>query len=200
MLPPGTYTVPNQEAYPLAMFDALIQGEMPGLLGAIFLRSITIGIGGSWAKDDITGEWAIRGGSWKPMWRRIVWTDFQARFRIYGGTFYGVISEPGWWAQLGEGALAKFYLAPIPSTRLPMELDFTCIPKPLEKDDDPEPIPYPWTDAVPYFAAVTCLLQQQRREDAIAMAQTFNQEMPFCAAVVCPTFLQTPYGATLRSA
>lgn len=200
VLPPGTYTVPNQEAYPMAMFNALVQEEMKGVSAILYLRSLTIGIGGSWKKDETTGEWAIRGGSWKPMWRRIVWTDFQARFRIYGGTFYGVISEPGWWAQFGEGPIGKFYLAPIPSTRLPMELDFTCIPTPLLTDKDPEPIPYPWTDAIPYWAAVTCLMQQQRKEDATAMAQVFNAEMPFAAAVVCPQFLQTPYGATLRSA
>jgi hypothetical protein len=192
-------TIPNQEAYSFSMWNALVQGEMPGVQSILFLRTLTIGIGGAW-KQDADGKWAIRGGSWKPMWRRVVWTDFQARFRIYGGTFMGIISEPGWWAQFGEGPLGKVYLAPIPTSALPMELDFTCIPTPLLTDKDPDPIPYPWVDAVPYFAAVTCLLQQQRKEDAQAMATTFNAEMPFAAAVVCPQFIASPYGATLRSA
>ena len=81
-----------------------------------------------------------------------------------------------------------------------MEVDLTLIPAPLSTDDDPEPLEYPWTDAVSYFAAVLCLIQQQRREDAAAMAQMFNAELPFCASVVCPTMIQTPYGATNRSA
>jgi hypothetical protein len=45
-----------------------------------------------------------------------------------------------------------------------------------------------------------CLLQQQRPQDAQMMAATFNAELPFAAAVVCPQFIQNPYGATLRSA
>lgn len=182
------------------MFNAQVQKEILGVQSILYLRSMCIGIGGSWKQNPESGQWSIQGGSWKPMWRRIVWTDFQARFRIYGGTFMGIISEPGWWAQYGEGPAGKVYLAPIPTSKLPVEFDFTCVPLPLLNDKDPEPIPYPWTDAVPYWAAVTCLMQQQRKEDAQAMAATFNAEMPFAAAVVCPQFLQTPYGATLRSA
>ena len=81
----------------------------------------------------------------------------------------------------------------------PMEVDLTVIPQPLLTDDDAEPIPYPWSDAVSYWAAVLCLLQQQRREDANAMAQLFNSELPLCASVVCPQMIQNVYGATMRS-
>lgn len=199
VIPHGTYTVPNQEIYEFKMFTPLVQQDMPGVESILFCNTLSIGIGGSWKQDE-NGIWAIRGGSWKPMWSRIVFTDFQARFRVYGGTFYGIQSEPGWWCRLGFGEVGKIYLAPIPSTQLPMELDVTCVPFPLQNDSDPEPIPYPWKDAVPYWAAVMCLLQQQRKEDAAALAVTFNTEMPFAAAVVCPQLTQTPYGATLRSA
>ena len=82
---------------------------------------------------------------------------------------------------------------------MPMEVDLTCIPFPLLTDADVDPIPYPWTDAVSYWAAVLALLQQQRAQDAQAMAQLFNTEMPMCAAVVCPQMLQSPYGATKRA-
>lgn len=80
-----------------------------------------------------------------------------------------------------------------------MELDCSCQVYPLENDDDPEPIPYPWVDAVPYFAAWLCLLQQQRREDAAAMLQVFAAELPFCASVVSPQMIQSPYGAVVRA-
>jgi len=43
-------------------------------------------------------------------------------------------------------------------------------------------------------------LQQQRTQDAQAMAQAFNSEMPFAASVVCPQMIQTAYGAAIRSA
>jgi hypothetical protein len=198
-IPPGVQTVPNQEIYPFAAWNALVQQALPGTRSILACRSVSVGIGGSWQQDQ-TGIWAIRGGSWKPMWRRIVWTDFQARFRIYGRTFMGTISDPGWWAQFNEGPIGSIYLAPIPTQALPMEVDLTCIPENLLTDNDPELIPYPWTDAVVWWAAVLAMLQQQRQQDAQAMAVAFNAEMPFAAAVVCPQMIQTPYGATMRSA
>lgn len=185
ILPKGTLTIPGQEVYPFAGWDGLVQQQMPGVKSILHCRSLSIAIGP---------------GGWKPMWRRIVWTDFQARFRIFNRTFYGQLAEPGWWAQYGVGHDALLYLAPIPATVTAMELDFSCIPMPLLTDDDPEPIPYPWTDAVSYWAAVLCLIQQQRKEDAQVMIQMFNTDLPMCAAVVCPVMLQTPYGAMIRSA
>jgi hypothetical protein len=199
VMPPGVLTVPNQETYPFSAWNALVQGVIPQTQSILACRSLAVGIGGKWVvNEDGTGQ--IIGGSWKPVWRRIVFTDFQARFRIYGGTFMGTISEPGWWTQFGEGPSARIYLAPIPTQALPMEVDLTVIPLPLLTDNDREPIPYPWTDAVTYWAAVMCLLQQQRREDAGAMAQLFNSDLPMCASVVCPQMIQSPYGATMRSA
>lgn len=194
VVPPGIVTEPQKEIYPVSAWTSLAQGSMPGTQSILFCRSISIGIGGYWKDGEIVG------GSWKPMWRRLPWTDFQARFRIYGRTFYGTISDPGWWSQLGEGNSAHIYLAPIPAQRNPMELDLTLVPAPLATDQDPEPIPYPWQDAVAYWAAVLCLLQQQRREDATAMASLFNSDLPFCASVVCPMFLSSAYSATMRAA
>jgi hypothetical protein len=133
------------------------------------------------------------------MWRRVPFSDFQARLRIYNGTFMGTISEPGWYTQFGLGPSGKLYLCPIPTQTQEMEVDLTCIPTPLLNDNDPDPIPYPWTDAVAYWAAVLCLMQQQRGEDAKAMALLFNDDLPMCAAVVCPQMLQSPYGAVMRS-
>jgi hypothetical protein len=200
VIPPGVQTHPMREVYSFSGWFALVQELMPQAQQILSCRSVSIGIGGKWVRDEGSGEWAIRGGSWKPMWRRVVWTDFQARFRIYGGTFMGTISEPGWWSQYGAGPLGQIYLAPIPTQQMPMEVDLTVIPLPLLNDKDVDPIPYPWTDAVSYWAAVLCLLQQQRNADATAMSNLFNQDMPFAAAVVCPQMIQSPYGATMRSA
>lgn len=194
VIPPGIQTVPNQETYPFLAWNALVQGAIPQTQSILACRSLAVGLGGKWQDGKIVG------GSWKPLWRRIVFTDFQARFRIYGGTFMGTISEPGWWTQFGEGPAAMIYLAPVPTQALPMEVDLTVIPLPLLTDNDIEPIPYPWTDAVCYWAATLCLLQQQRREDAAALSLMFNDDLPMCASVVCPTMIQNAYGATLRSA
>lgn len=194
VMPPGTVTIPDQETYKFSDWMPLVQQQMLGVQSILACRSLAISIGGRWERG------AIRGGAWKPVWNRIPWSDFQARFRLYGRTFLGTLSSPGWWAQYGNGPLGMIYLAPIPTMRQAMEVDLTCIPLPLLTDNDPEPIPYPWCDAVAYWAAVLCLLQQQRRQDAQAMAALFNSDMPMCAAVVAPQFLVNPYGATLRSA
>ena len=199
VIPPGAQTVPDQEVYKFSDWNALVQEVMPQAQQVLACRSRAIGIGGRWTQDD-NGIWAIRGGSWKPLWRRLVFTDFQARFRIYGRTFAGTISEPGWYTQYGEGPIGSLYLAPIPTAVLPMEVDLTVIPTPLLTDDDPEPIPYPWQDAVMYWSATLCLLQQQRLQDAAAMQQLFMSALPECASVVCPQLIQTAYGAAIRSA
>lgn len=185
VMPKGTVSKRQQEIYPFSDWNALVQQEVPGVTNILHCRTLSMAIGL---------------GGWKPMWRRLPFTDFQARFRIYNGTFYGVLSEPGWWSQYGAGPLGKIYLAPIPSQEMPIDVDLTCVPAPLLTDNDPEPITYPWDDAVSYWSAVLCLLQQQRREDAQAMANLFNAELPMCAAVVCPQMIQNPYGATIRSA
>jgi hypothetical protein len=185
IIPPGTVTVPQQEIYPFDNWISLVQDAKPGVRSILACRSVAIALGS---------------GGWKPMWRRIVWSDFQARLRIYNGTFFGTLTEPGWWAQYGAGPAAQIYLAPVPAMAVPMEVDLTCIPEDLLTDDDPEPIPPPWDDAVMYWAATLALMGQQRREDAQAMAVLFNNDMPMCASVVCPQMLQTPYGAVLRSA
>jgi hypothetical protein len=198
-IPPGTHTKPSREIYPFSEWNALAQEVCPGAQSILACRSLAVGLGGSWTQDG-DGIWAITKGSWKPLWKRIVWTDFQARFRIYGGTFYGTISQPGWYSQYGEGPAGALYLAPIPSIAAPMEVDLTLIPKPLLTDDDIEPIPYPWVDAVSYWAACLALLQQQRKEDAQNMAEMFNTDLPMCASVVCPQLIMNAYGATLRSA
>jgi len=185
VVPPGIHTHRLQEVYRFVDFLSACQKEHRQIQSILACRSVAVAIGV---------------GGWKPMWRRVPFTDFQARFRIYNGTFYGTVSEPGWWAQLGEGPAGKLYLAPIPSQDNPMDLDLTCVPQPLLSDDDPEIIPQPWCDAVPYWAATLALIQQQRAEDAKQMALMFNTDLPMCAAVVCPQFVANAYAATMRSA
>jgi len=178
-------TQANQEQYQFNDWKALAQ-EVPGIREILAVRSLAIAIG--------PGD-----GAWKPAWNRLAWSDFQARFRIWNHAWVGTISYPGFYAQYGFGTAGSIFLAPIPSQVQPMELDCSCLPFPLENDDDPEPIPEPWTDAVSYFSAWLCLVQQQRREDATAMLQMFQAELPFCASVVAPSMVTSPYGAVLRS-
>lgn len=186
VLPPGTQTVPNQERYRFRDWMALVQME-PGVREIFAIRSLSMALGPGMS------------GSWKPMWNYVIWSDFQARFRIYNHSWTGAVSYPGYWSQYSFGAGGSLYLAPIPSMIMPIEVDCSCMPMPLERDEDPECIPQPWCDAVCYFAAFLCMLQQQRPNDAQAIAQLFQAELPSCAAIVAPMKPFSPYGAVVRS-
>lgn len=187
-IPDGARTHPGQEIYPFADWISLVQNQMPGTDQILACRSVTVSIG--WGP-----------GAWSPMWRQIPFWDFQARFRVYNRTFLGTISEPGWWAQFGSGTRGQLYLAPIPMQEAPLLVDLTLLPAALQDDNDPEPLPFPWTDAVVYWAGVFALMQQQRKDDAKALGDLFAQMMPECAAVVMPVMLQSPYaGGIMRSA
>lgn len=179
------HTHPNQEEYKFSEWTALVQAT-PGVREVLAARSLAIAIG--------EGP-----GAWKPLWNRLPWTDFAARFRIWNHAWIGTISYPGFYAQYGFGISGSIYLAPIPSQEQPMELDTSCMPFPLLNDNDPECIQQPWTDAVAYFAAFMCLLQQQRQQDAQGLLQLFQVELPYCASVVSPVMIQAPYGATIRA-
>jgi len=179
-------TQANQETYRFSDWTALAQMH-PGIEEILAVRSLAIAIG--------PGD-----GAWRPMWNRIPYSDYAARFGIWNRMWVGTISYPGWYAQYGFGASnGSIFLAPIPSQIQPMWLDTSCMAISLENDDDPEAIPYPWVDAVAMYAAYLCLLQQQRREDAAAILQMFQAELPFAASVVAPTMITSPYGAVQRS-
>jgi hypothetical protein len=87
---------------------------------------------------------------------------------------------PTSWAQYGQGSAApsggsgqsgSFYLDPIPDDIYTLRGDCACYPVTLADDNTVEAIPYPFTDAVPFFAAYYCLLSSQtqaRRADAEA--------------------------------
>jgi hypothetical protein len=175
----------NQEKYDFSEWTAIAQTTTPGVREILTVRTLAIAIG--------PGE-----GAWKPVWNRLPFTDFQTRFRIWNKAWIGTISYPGWYAQYGFGISGSIYLAPIPSQVQPMELDCSCMPFPLGSDNEPECIPYPWNDAVAYYAAVLCMFQQQRPQDAAAILQVFQAELPFAASVVAPNMITSPYGAATR--
>jgi len=182
--PKGTQTLPQQEEYKFHDWTALVQAT-PGVREILAVRSLAIALG--------PGD-----GAWKPLWNRLPWTDFQARFRIWNHAWVGTISYPGFYSQYGFGVNSSIFLAPIPSQQQPMEIDCSCMPFPLQTDEDPECIPYPWTDAVAYYAAFMALLQQQRSQDAAVLLQLFQAELPFAASVVAPAMVTSPYGAVVR--
>ncbi len=80
-----------------------------------------------------------------------------------------VDGAPTIWSQLIMGSTGDIYLAPPTTTGLTIYVDSVLLPINLATDADPELLPYPWTDAVPYYAAYLGFLSAQRTQDAQAM-------------------------------
>jgi hypothetical protein len=89
-------------------------------------------------------------GGIKPTMRHLDFSAFQAYLRAYNTQS---TNWPAVWAQYGQGVQGSVYLNPIPSMTMQMEWDCYVLPEDLRTDEDPEFIPYPFTTAVPYYAA-----------------------------------------------
>lgn len=94
---------------------------------------------------------------------------------------------PTAWAQYGQGsagtntgsgASGSFYIDPLPDIAYTLNCDCVAYPQSLAADGDVEAIPYPWTDAVPFFAAYYAYLSSQtgaRQADADRMYGRYQE-------------------------
>lgn len=73
---------------------------------------------------------------------------------------------PNIWTQQGQGTAGTLWLSKVPNLDLTLYLDTVCLPIDLVDNTTAEAIPYPWTDAVPFYAL--WLLFQQARLDGVA--------------------------------
>jgi hypothetical protein len=162
----------NQEVYSFASRNPIAQ--------------LTAGVAGIQGVLAIAASW----GSTRPALKRRSWDSFQAKWRAWAA---GWINNPIVWAQYQQGANGSIYLAPIPANNFNMEWDTYCFPLPLTNDTDPEAIPYPWTDAVPYYAAYRALFNAQRYPDAAAMYAEYQKYLLMARKNSEPPYIPDPY-------
>lgn len=62
-------------------------------------------------------------------------------------------ATPTTWSVLGRGTQGVLYVSPPPSAATVLTCDCTILPNTLALDSDIEALPYPFTDAVPFYAA-----------------------------------------------
>jgi hypothetical protein len=75
-------------------------------------------------------------------------------------------------AQQGQGLSGTLWFWPPPDpmhAALGVNFDCVCLPIPLVDDTTPDAIPYPWSDAVPFYAAYYAYMAMQRQADADMM-------------------------------
>lgn len=102
------------------------------------------------------------------------WEYFQQYFFTSGVS----PAAPSDWAQYNQGAAGSLFFNPTPDKVYTFVADTCCFPIPLSDDTTAEAIPYPWTDAVPYFAAYLALMSSQssaRLEQAKMLLQLYNE-------------------------
>lgn len=81
---------------------------------------------------------------------------------------------PTSYSQFGQGEAGTLYFNPTPDRAYSAQVDAVCVPVALADDSTVEAIPYPYTDAVPYYAAYLAFLSAQRPMDADRMWQQFQ--------------------------
>lgn len=81
---------------------------------------------------------------------------------------------PAVWAQLGQGTSGTIWLNLLDNAYT-LNIDAVIEPAALVADADPEALPYPWTECVPFFAAYYAYLSAQRQQDADAMFQEYQR-------------------------
>jgi len=99
---------------------------------------------------------------------------------------------PTQWAQYSQGEIGSFFVDPVPNSVVNLVMDTACIPIELQDDNDPEVIPFPFTDAVPFFAAYYALLSAQapaRQADAERMMQRYQEFLERARRISTPEIL-----------
>ena len=89
-----------------------------------------------------------------------------------------VQAQPTIWSQYAQGETGSLYVSNVPDTSYTATLDCVCVPIPLVDDTTVEAIPFPFTDAVAYFAAYLALLGAQtgaREAEANRMFQRYQE-------------------------
>lgn len=133
---------------------------------------------------------AVSQGTISPYLGQLSWAALQAYMRSYN-TLY--TNYPLYWAQYTYGVNGSFYLWPIPSGSYGMDVDTYCLPNQLSTDADPEAIPYPWTEAVKYYACYLALMNAQRPDQAKIMMDEYNRCMLEARAYTQGPFIPDMY-------
>jgi hypothetical protein len=104
---------------------------------------------------------------------------------LYFGT--GAVPAIPVWSQLGVGSSAAIYIAPVPTSIVVYQADAVLQPVALVTDADTEIIPYPWTDAIPYYAAYLAYMDAQRTQDAQLLLQMYTLFTNRARKITTPT-------------
>ena len=167
-------TVANQETYAITLANSAVL--------AVSGMSYPYGIIGI----------SVEQGNYMVALGRKDFPSFQADDRILNGTLQ---NYPDRFSTYNRGSTQVAYMFPVPAAVYSMWWDVACIPINLAADTDPEAIPLPWTEIVPFLAARYANESIKRWSDASAldsevsgmMNELSASEMPFMRGEWYPT-------------
>ena len=125
---------------------------------------------------DVQGVLSVRKGRVQVsgVWQEIVSREWEWFFSyLLNGSAAAATGAPATFAEQVPGVSGILYVNPIPNAALVSSFDCVCYPIALASNGDPEAIPYPWTEAIQYFAAYLAYLSVQRMADADKMFQRY---------------------------
>ena len=128
-----------------------------GIASALTIRQLSVSTGGVIYKSIPSQPW--------PWFERYYLANGVAQV---GGT-------PMVWSQQGLGTFGTFAVGPPPALALYIQADCVCLPIPLADDSTAEAIPYPFTDAIQYYAAYKAYLSSQKTQDATTMLGRYKE-------------------------
>lgn len=161
----------GQEVYPLSTISFAAN---PGVRGAFAVIGITV----IYANYRYTLRWYD-------------FATYQAKIRQYPFQYKYV---PSWVTQFNQGSNASFYVYPLPSQHYQYECDCLVFPSDLVSDNSPEIIPFPWSDAVPFYAMHLASLEAQQLNAAAFYLKLFEDMMPKFSVAARPWRTANPYG------
>lgn len=97
--------------------------------------------------------------------------------------------QPTTMAQLGQGESGNLWFFPTPIANTIANLDVVATPIALVDDTTVEAIPYPWTDAIPFYAAWLGMQNMQRQGDADKMLARYSALMRRARQMSSPSVL-----------
>ncbi len=165
-------TTAGQNIYTFANLNSYVQ-TTTGVQGIVGIYSV-----------------AVSQGTIKPVLDYLPWQAMQAYMLSYNSQYQGYCNA---WSQYSFGDIGSLYVWPIPSGAFPTDIDTYCQPTDLVNSTDICALPYPWTDAVPYYVAYWALMNAQRIEEAKVMKDEYENIMKWARASVQAPVIPTMY-------
>ena len=137
---------------------------------------------------DVVGI-GIYQGNYRLQMEQIAYTDLQLRYQ----SVLGFTQWPVAFARYGASSLI---FAPTPNQDYQSEWDCLLISNELVNSTDVDPLPYPWTEAVPYYAAHLAQLELGKMEEADRFLKIYQERTNGVIAGARGMQVTTPYFST----